>query len=76
LYNEGERLVFYMKEIYKKGIVSYSYKLNGKWVGDFDCDVEDFKKYFESRKSFEEMMLINEKGVWYWNKKKWLYLGK
>ena len=71
----GERLVFDMKLIYKKGIVSYSYKLNGSWVGSFDCDVEDFKKYFENRKNFEEMLLVERRGVWFWNKKKWLYLG-
>lgn len=77
---------------YLKGIVTYHYmtgseemkrryKLNPHWHGPYDCDIDDFKKFFEQIRhggDVTKLYLITRNGVYSWlqKTKTWTYIGK
>lgn len=69
----------------------YGYlKMNGEEFGDFQCDFEDFKKFFKSRNDLRCVYLVkgNKRFIWSRNNRDlnndgrirgfggWMYVGK
>lgn len=80
-----------MNPKYLKGIVTYKYYTGTKFMedsyriprhlhGPFDCDMEDFKKFFDQIKDggeVSELFLICKKGCYHWDQTVgWMYFGR
>ena len=80
-----------MNPKYAKDIVTYKYTTGTKLMthlygierhhfGPFDCDIEDFKKFFNQIKDggeVTELYLITKKGCYLWEKGNgWTYFGR